>query len=373
MAVVTSFEANKNVALIPMVVQFTDTSTGSPTRWWWDFGDGEVGSSLQNPTHTYNCKGDYSVTLTSWVDDDIANPVGNITGTLTERLQKGGIEFINEAIAWEAFLLSSFVAQGLTSYSYIYGNRPTSPRLYQYTDRKVTWNLNLTGQTKGEKVLILQYRSRLFNYGLFSCSGVNGWAFWFSNNHLGDIPIFKIKGDNAIPKNHNIQMISSPDLLNEFDHAGENFSIQIKNAKNTIDGSLNSDIITFPCLFQRPLCGCMFPSHSTWTTGLDYQRLGFSCTPPSGSEGNLVKYDIFNLFVKVHSFVSGEIDSHVEVNFITANSPIIARPPISISDIREAYFKDGWKNEKYFYIEQSTANPCIVQFVDIYAEAEDKE
>src|ERR1051326_1724896 len=43
------------------VVQFTDTSTGSPTSWSWNFGDGGT-STLQNPTHTF-AAGSFSVGL----------------------------------------------------------------------------------------------------------------------------------------------------------------------------------------------------------------------------------------------------------------------------------------------------------------------
>ena len=43
-------------------IQFTDTSTGSPGSWMWDFGDGNT-SSLQSPDHVYSAAGVYSVTL----------------------------------------------------------------------------------------------------------------------------------------------------------------------------------------------------------------------------------------------------------------------------------------------------------------------
>ncbi|MBI2919337.1 MAG: PKD domain-containing protein [Chloroflexi bacterium] len=48
----------------PAAVTFTDTSAGAPTSWLWDFGDG-VTSNAQNPTHTYNAAGNYTVTLTA--------------------------------------------------------------------------------------------------------------------------------------------------------------------------------------------------------------------------------------------------------------------------------------------------------------------
>jgi PKD repeat protein len=43
-------------------VQFSDTSTGSPTSWSWTFGDGGT-SSLQNPAHAYSTAGTFTVTL----------------------------------------------------------------------------------------------------------------------------------------------------------------------------------------------------------------------------------------------------------------------------------------------------------------------
>jgi PKD repeat protein len=44
-------------------IQFADTSTGPPTAWSWDFGDGGT-SSAQNPSHPYAAAGNYSVKLT---------------------------------------------------------------------------------------------------------------------------------------------------------------------------------------------------------------------------------------------------------------------------------------------------------------------
>jgi PKD repeat protein len=46
-----------------MNVQFTDTSTGTITSWFWDFGDGGT-STLQNPIHNFTQDILYSVSLT---------------------------------------------------------------------------------------------------------------------------------------------------------------------------------------------------------------------------------------------------------------------------------------------------------------------
>jgi uncharacterized membrane protein len=49
-------------------VSFSDNSSGSPTQWNWDFGDGS-NSSLQSPTHSYPSSGGfYNVSLASYND-----------------------------------------------------------------------------------------------------------------------------------------------------------------------------------------------------------------------------------------------------------------------------------------------------------------
>ena len=49
---------------IPLIVEFSDTSTGDNLTYLWDFGDGQT-SSEQNPTHEYSSAGDFTVSLTT--------------------------------------------------------------------------------------------------------------------------------------------------------------------------------------------------------------------------------------------------------------------------------------------------------------------
>lgn len=53
-----------NAAPSGTTVNFTDLSTGTPTSWYWVFGDGNS-STTQNPTHTYTNAGTYTVCLTA--------------------------------------------------------------------------------------------------------------------------------------------------------------------------------------------------------------------------------------------------------------------------------------------------------------------
>ena len=79
-APVADFSANPAHGNAPLEVRFTDKSTGNPTSWKWDFGDGET-NQYQTPIHIYENPGSYSVTLT------VTNPVGNNTTTKTDYIQ----------------------------------------------------------------------------------------------------------------------------------------------------------------------------------------------------------------------------------------------------------------------------------------------
>jgi PKD repeat protein len=58
-----NFTANRTSGPAPLTVQFTDTSTGSPTVWFWNFGDGNTTNGVQHPVHTYLANGAYTVSL----------------------------------------------------------------------------------------------------------------------------------------------------------------------------------------------------------------------------------------------------------------------------------------------------------------------
>ncbi len=60
---VPDINADKTVSCkLPFTVNFTNTTAGAK-QWFWEFGDGTT-STLQNPTHTYNAEGEFTVKLT---------------------------------------------------------------------------------------------------------------------------------------------------------------------------------------------------------------------------------------------------------------------------------------------------------------------
>jgi len=68
------FIADERRGVRPFTVTFTDLSTGDPTSWSWEFGDGQT-STEQHPVHIYEREGAYDVSLT----------VSNMYGTDTEK------------------------------------------------------------------------------------------------------------------------------------------------------------------------------------------------------------------------------------------------------------------------------------------------
>jgi PKD repeat protein len=68
------FSSSPSSGAPPLVVQFSDGSTGYPVGWNWDFGDGG-NSNRQNPTHVFGSSGTYTVSLT------ISNATGSTSST----------------------------------------------------------------------------------------------------------------------------------------------------------------------------------------------------------------------------------------------------------------------------------------------------
>jgi PKD repeat protein len=64
-------------------IQFTDMSTGSPTSWSWDFGDG-FSSTMQSPSHAFATAGAFAVMLTA------SNSVGSNSTTKTVTVASAG-------------------------------------------------------------------------------------------------------------------------------------------------------------------------------------------------------------------------------------------------------------------------------------------
>ena len=72
-----SFTGTPLSGCAPLVVNFTDHSTGNPTQWKWDLGNGTI-SFIQNPSATYFTPGQYTIKL---VIHNTAGTADSITKT----------------------------------------------------------------------------------------------------------------------------------------------------------------------------------------------------------------------------------------------------------------------------------------------------
>jgi len=132
----------------PVTIQFTETSSNVPVSWFWDFGDGTT-STEQNPSHSYNSVGKYTVRL------DATNIHG--TGTLTKVeyisiLSPGGPDpsgmryteyYLYSDKAWE------MAPSGVSSFNLAHAVQQNAPVIvtasgYETTDSTQPW-----GQVRG--------------------------------------------------------------------------------------------------------------------------------------------------------------------------------------------------------------------------------
>lgn len=158
----SNFTVSKSSGCAPLVVNFLDLSTGSPSSWLWDFGNGTI-SSQQNPTFVFAKPGFYTVQLT--VSD----------GTTTDTETKSALIRVN-APPTPAFTVNQ--AKGC------------SPHLAQFTDLSVPQSGTVTnwywafgnGQTSTQQNPTTTY-SEIKSYDVYlKITDVNGCSSTISKS-----------------------------------------------------------------------------------------------------------------------------------------------------------------------------------------------
>jgi uncharacterized repeat protein (TIGR03803 family) len=92
-------------------VSFTDLSTGNPSGWSWNFGDGTT-SSLQNAVHTYTKDGVYTVTLTIFNSQSCMSAVSKDLTVGSVTCQAGFEAIVNSSTGVADFTSTSLNATG---------------------------------------------------------------------------------------------------------------------------------------------------------------------------------------------------------------------------------------------------------------------
>ena len=195
-APVADFVGTPTSGTAPLIITFTDTSTGSPTSWNWSFGDGNF-SEVKDPVYTYVSAGSYTVSLlaTNAVGSDTKTVANYITvnapsGVYTVGVFRNGSFYLKDATAFGygltgdtpiagdwmgtgvdtvgVFRNGSFYLKDGPSFAYgLIGDKPVAG--------------NWTGdRTTGVGV---------FRDGLFFLRNSTGSTEWFAYGQVGDSPI----------------------------------------------------------------------------------------------------------------------------------------------------------------------------------------
>ncbi len=140
--------------MAPLTVQFTDQSTGTgPLTCAWDFdNDGSVDSTEQNPSHTYNAAGTYTVKLTvsgaGGSDDEVKTDYISVTAVPADPVAA----FISDVQTGTSPLTVNFTDQSTgspTSWLWTFGDGKTSTKqnpVHTYTTARwpQTYSVTLT-------------------------------------------------------------------------------------------------------------------------------------------------------------------------------------------------------------------------------------
>jgi surface protein len=139
-----NFTSNVVSGASPLTVNFTDTTTNSPTSWLWDFkNDGTATSTVRNPSYTYTQSGTYTVKLTAtnqygsntvvktnYITVNAVGPTAAFTANVTSGFAPFTVQFNNSSLGTSPTYLWDFKNDGTatstaTNPSYTYSTPGT--------------------------------------------------------------------------------------------------------------------------------------------------------------------------------------------------------------------------------------------------------
>lgn len=116
------FSSNTSSGCSPLIVNFSDASTGNPTSWNWSFPGGTPSNSTQqNPTVTYNSAGSFDVFLT------VTNALGNNSNSQTSYISvtSAPVAAFSSSVSYNTVTFMNN-STGATSYNWNFGDGNTS-------------------------------------------------------------------------------------------------------------------------------------------------------------------------------------------------------------------------------------------------------
>ncbi|MGD0113681.1 MAG: FG-GAP-like repeat-containing protein [Armatimonadota bacterium] len=127
---IVGFSGTPTIGTAPLIVQFTDLSTYTPTGWNWDFGDGAA-VDVKNPSHSYANVGTYTVSLT------VANASGSSSITKQHYILVTFLDVPEDFWALDQILscVDAGIAKGYSDGTYKPGAPVTRDQMAVYISR----------------------------------------------------------------------------------------------------------------------------------------------------------------------------------------------------------------------------------------------
>ena len=159
-----SFAASPTNGIAPLTVTFADTSSGTITNWFWDYGDGNPTNITTNTVaHTYAAAGTFSVTeIVSGPDGSDTNTQSNLIVVL-DPFSAWQLQYFSCTNCPEALADADPLGKGMSNTNqFLAGLNPTNPAsLFQITSIMTDSNNNvlITWSTAGVRTNAVQATS----------------------------------------------------------------------------------------------------------------------------------------------------------------------------------------------------------------------
>ncbi len=182
--ITANFSATPTTICIGNTVNFTDLTTGNPTSWAWNFGDGNTSTS-SNPSHVYSTAGTFTVSLT------VSNGTNNDSYSINNLITVNSVPSIAATPTGTTSLCpnpanTNYTTNGATNAtSYVWSISPSGAGTINGTGTTsiVDWNNTYTGTAS------------ISVYGVNNC-GIGTWsnALSVTINSLPPQPIITVNG-----------------------------------------------------------------------------------------------------------------------------------------------------------------------------------
>ncbi|HPG37899.1 MAG TPA: PKD domain-containing protein [bacterium] len=264
---VANFQASPVSGIFPLLVHFTDRSTGFIDKWEWDFGDNASGSE-QNPDHTFNYPGTYTVSLTvsglggshrvvknSLITIGYPPPVADFSAFPVSGIMPLTVQFSS--------LSTGFIQTWLWSFGDGVFSNQQNP-LYTYNNPgNYSVNLSVVGpggsdQLNKESYISVLYPPPAAEFTAEPTSGVIPLTVQFTNFSTGQISSYLWKfgdGDSSVTPNptHTYTIAGSYSVSLYISGPGGNDSITKESLITVMPLAPHADFTAAPVSGPRPL------------------------------------------------------------------------------------------------------------------------